>query len=657
MSEKQGRFAEAIQVWTEIDLQNVQKKLDEQGIELKTEQKESLASRKALASKTKDFKKLSDEEKLDQIKPLLKQYQNEIDSLTAKQKKTESFFFGFYRLIAEAPDPKPLLELSIDAVSELSEAASLKQEISRLNEELAKRADYDVLKQRLLQNEQTSAEVLSSRLKSQNDQFKSILDEKESNFNNKLKQNDDLVESYKKTIAELKTSVEVTELQLNSQNKQLQNDSSAAPVSSTFMAELDMAHRDAELWKKRVLELEQRNEVLRKDLSSASSDSAAEATKQEFQKKLANLESENAFLAANLDQLKSKIAAITKENESRALLLQRDLQNSTKEISNLKAKLESTADYDELKHELHLLRQIEFGDDPDDDSNKQIDSLLIQKNKAMASELASFRSQHEGLISQISSLQTQLSAAAEEHTKLQQLNAKLENDLADIREVQGSQFNDNSSLMSGMSRMTRATNKTSISSTTDENSILPIITKQRDRFRDRNKELEDELKRNSNQLNDLRRQIRILRSDNEELYEKTRYMASLKSGGSSSSDSRQGASKRLFVPKANAQVDPESDPYREQYESKLHPIEQFRLDEQRRISSRLSPIERIFIFITRSILATRTTRMLFMAYCVFLHFLVMFTTIHSVNLSTKMIPEVGLNHSTGGVADADSMGP
>lgn len=659
MSDKQGRFAEAIQAWTEIDLSNVQKKLDAQGIQLKSEQRESLASRKQLASRTKEFKKLPDEEKLAHIKPLLKEYQNEIDDLTAKQKQVESFFFGFYRLIAEAPDPKPLLELSITAVAELAESSSLKQEIARLNDELAKRADYDVLKQRLLLNEQASAELLSSRLKSQDEQFRSMLDEKESNFNKKLKQNDDLIASYKNTINEMKTSMEVTALQLNSQSKQLQSDSlGSAAASSTLMAELDMAYRDAELSKKRVLELEQRNESLRRDLSSASSNSAAEYTRQEFQKKVAHLESENALLVANLDQLKSKIASITKENDTRTQQLQREAQNSAQEITHLKERLEKTSDYDEVKHELHLLRQIEFGDDHDDDesSTNNIDSFLIQKNKAMSSELASYRSQHEEMLSQISSLQAQVTAAAEEHTRLQQLNEKLENDLADIKDSHGLLFNDNASLISGMSKMTRVTNRTSVGSNAsgEDSSILPIITKQRDRFRDRNKELEDEVKRTVMQLNDLKRQNRSLKTDNENLYEKTRYMAALKNPSDNTTSSSGESRKRLFVPKANTLADLEDNPYRAQYESKLHPIEQFRMDEQRRISSRLSPVERIFIFITRSILATRATRMLFMAYCVFLHVLVMFTTIHSVSLTTKMIPEVGLNHSTGGVAGVDS---
>lgn len=118
-----------------------------------------------MATKTKEFKKLEDDEKLGQIKSLLKLYQNEIDSLTNKSKNAENHFFGVYRLIAEAPDPRPLLEMSLDSVIEGNDATKLRAEVTRLEDELAKKADYDQLKQRLLSNEQKSAELLSSRVK------------------------------------------------------------------------------------------------------------------------------------------------------------------------------------------------------------------------------------------------------------------------------------------------------------------------------------------------------------------------------------------------------------------------------------------------------------------------------------------------------------
>ena len=43
--------------------------------------------------------------------------------------------------------------------------------------------------------------------------------------------------------------------------------------------------------------------------------------------------------------------------------------------------------------------------------------------------------------------------------------------------------------------------------------------------------------------------------------------------------------------------------------------------------------------------------MLFLIYCVGLHCVVMIVTIYAMSLNTTMLPEVGLNSSTGGVAN------
>lgn len=645
-------FEQALQTWAEIDLSSLQRKLDEQGIELKSEQKLLLASRKQLASKTKEFKKLENEQKLTEFNTLLKQYQNEIDSLTSKQKKAESFFFGFYRLIAEAPDPKPLLELSLDAIIEMNESAALKKELARLNEELSRKADYDILKQRLLEGEQKSAELLSSKLKAKEEEFHALIEEKESNWQSIQKQHESQISGYKATIEELRTSKEVTELQLSSQNKQLGNSSSSL---ASVLAELDMVTRDVESWKKRVYELEKRNEVLRRELSISQADSEKEAMQQEYSKKIADLEGENAVLVANLNQLRERLETANKQHESQILSQLREIQQAAHEIKSLKAKLDRTSDYDEIKHELQLMRQIEFGEQETEDTGltgdeKHFDALLIQHNKALTKELANFRSQHDDLTSRITSLESELSTAYQENNKMKALNEKMESDLANFQEAYGSNFNDNSSLVSGISRApTRLPGRGSVSSlnTIDEGSILPIITSQRDRFRDRNKELEEELRKQTNVINELKRKTKLLQTDNEELYEKTRYMALIKDKGLTGSDRK---NRRTLIPKMNG-GDLESNAYRESYESKLHPIEQFRREEQERVSSRLSPFERMFIFITRSVLATRSTRILFLAYCFFLHALVMFTTIHSMNMSTTMIPEVGINQSTGGVTE------
>lgn len=630
-------FENALQTWTELDLPALQKKLDDQGLELKVDQKLSLTSRKELAQKTRDFKKLEDSEKLEQFNLLLKLYQNQIDELGTKNKKAESYFFGFYRLVAEAPDPRPLLEISLDAVMQLTEAETLKKQVATLTDDLAKKADYDVLKQRLLRNEQKAAELMASKLKTQEEELKALIDEKEKNWENIQKQHEAQIESYKSTVQELKTSQEVANLQLSTHNNQIEG----GQASAAALAEIGLLTREAETWKKRVFELERRNESLRREITTTQADSNVNTLKDDYEKRLAEMESENILLMANIKQVKKSYDSAVAEHESKLQTNSRELLLAVKEIKSLKQKLEATADYDDIKNELQLLRQIEFGDGVevvDNSEDKSLNSLMKERNKELTKSLAEYRAQHETLTETNAQLKSSLESSRAEIDNLKALTAKLESDLASVQDAGASGFNENASLVSTMTRMTR--NSLFGSPGIDEASILPIITKQRDRFREKNKELEEDLRKHFNMISDLKRKNKQLQTDNEELYEKTRYMASMKAGESNSLRSK------VFQPKSN--IRDLENPYQSSYESRLHPIEQFRLQEQERVNSRLSPLERMFIFLTRSILATRATRMIFLAYCLILHIVVMYTTIHSVQIQTSLMPEVGMRQSTGG---------
>ncbi|KAH9931059.1 uncharacterized protein BXZ73DRAFT_77756 [Epithele typhae] len=98
----------------------------------------------------KEFKKISDGEKLTAFKGLLKAYQTEIDSLTKRLKTAENAFLNVYKVLAEAPDPYPLLEAAVDQTVKVAEARELEAELQRAREENAE------LRKRL--NENTSLE-------------------------------------------------------------------------------------------------------------------------------------------------------------------------------------------------------------------------------------------------------------------------------------------------------------------------------------------------------------------------------------------------------------------------------------------------------------------------------------------------------------------
>jgi len=129
-------YQSAIKIWEQINLVELQKTLDEQGLKIINNQKESLASRKQLAEQTRDFKRLSNDEKLIKFKTLLKAYQNEIDNITKRSKVSETAFLNVYKLLLEAPDPSALLSSFMEQNNNKENYEIIKKENENLKNEL-----------------------------------------------------------------------------------------------------------------------------------------------------------------------------------------------------------------------------------------------------------------------------------------------------------------------------------------------------------------------------------------------------------------------------------------------------------------------------------------------------------------------------------------
>lgn len=92
------------------------------------------------------------------------------------------------------------------------------------------------------------------------------------------------------------------------------------------------------------------------------------------------------------------------------------------------------------------------------------------------------------------------------------------------------------------------------------------MTSQRDRFRQRNAELEQEIRKQFQTISDLRTEVKTLQTDNLKLYEKVRYMQSYREEAASSS---------TLDPLPAARQDDLSK-YHARYEEAINPFEAFR---------------------------------------------------------------------------------
>ncbi|KAJ7647139.1 CASP C terminal-domain-containing protein [Roridomyces roridus] len=657
-------FSGALATWKEINLSELQKALDAQGIQLVDNQKESVLGRKGLADKTKEFKKLAEDEKLKSFNGLLKAYQSEIDSLTKRSKTSENAFLDVYKVLAEAPDPYPLLEAAVDQTVKVAEARDFESELKRVREENAE------LRKRV--NEFSAVETAKKKAELKVEQLESKMEEmileKVAQKENELNATyDEKLRNYEEREQDLQRQVSLTKNQLR--DLRMSNDSNQAKLIDhgqrqdqeviAKLAEVDMIVADLERANSRVVTVERRNEILRAEIEAMRTGTENSDRVKSLEAQVADLEAELERLSRALETQKQAASDADLTGHKHAEELARDAQKKAAEIDQLKQRLKQYGDYDEIKRELEIMKYVEFagldeeaedgGDDlqlPDPNAQKAnarpgktLEALLATKNKKMLEELTKFRILQSELEASLQTVEEQLAGTSAELGKQKILNEKLENDLLSMNSHKSNgdltaSNNDSTDVLAGLDlgRKTDQPVRTTpipFASSADT-TILPIVTSQRDRFRQRNAELEEELRKQFQIISELRTEIKNLQSDNLKLYEKVRYMQSY---SSEAVGSRQVTSQLdpLPVPSGSgsgpgAGRTDDISKYRVRYEEAINPFEAFRGREATRGYQNLNPIERGVLVLTRGILGNRRTRAFFIVYALALHLLVMFTS-------------------------------
>lgn len=353
-----------------IDLTKLVAELDITASDIVSHQRESLLSRKDLAQKTKDFRKLDDSSKLAEFKSLLKgrrvkiiywtvtnsdvAYQTFIDLLTNHGKTTSSAFLQLYSSISEAPDPYPLLEASVDALL-LSEDTlpKLNSENEHLQQTVVDLTNELDASDRRLEEERAARKALEdsreSKLREVEASWKAVTEEKRDNWEAKERSLEEKVESQDRLINELKASFEVSQRlgHADSQGENLQN--------SASVAELEIVSSDLDRTSQRLAEIEARNEQLRIELAEASSNIHRKPVVEEDPIN-ARLRSENSSLLRKLDSVRLEKDSETRKRENRIRALERDTQTLQLDRQGLRERLHSWRDYPEIKRELETFK-------------------------------------------------------------------------------------------------------------------------------------------------------------------------------------------------------------------------------------------------------------------------------------------------------------
>ncbi|KAI1853546.1 hypothetical protein JX266_001530 [Neoarthrinium moseri] len=673
-SETTNKFQHAISAWRNVDLTSLVSTLDNTASDIVAYQRDSTVQRKDLAQKTKDFRKLDDATKLTEVKGLLKgkyfpptrklaSYQTFIDLLTNHSKATNSAFLSVYGKLSDVPDPYPLLEASVDSmlVSE-DTLPKLTEENQHLQKNITKLTSQLEETESKLQSESTTRKELEAnletRVKEVESSWTAVLEEKTDNWEAKEKALEEKVENQERLMTEIKASYEV-----NQRLKGTGDADSEPHGGHVTSAELEMVNADLERTSTRLAEIEARNEQLRLELAQSKSQVSTQAPSLDDDPGYMRMRSENSSLIRKLDTARVEKEAFKRNIDAKLRGLEREVGLLKEERDGLKTKVQQWHDYDDVKQELEVLKSIEFatGDDEDDivnaaDSNGSaakgkgdtLEQLLLARNKKLSDELTILRVSHQDLQSRLENLQEEMSRTNADLERSQNLNAQLENDLANLQAEGQNAFPSGASVAGTYTRYApsiapgrRGGGRTSPTSSIISgfnprdgggepmgggSGMLPMITAQRDRFKKRITQLENELSDSHRTISQLRQETAALQKDNLQLYEKTRYVSTYNRGGPSASTSSAayGSNPNPSTVAIGGTGNPgiALDRYRKAYESNISPFAAFRGRESARAYKRMSLPERVVYSVTRMVLASRTSRNLFAAYCVALHLLV-----------------------------------
>ncbi|EHA26991.1 hypothetical protein ASPNIDRAFT_196058 [Aspergillus niger ATCC 1015] len=674
LPEGANKFQRAIAAWRGIDLASTVAKLDSTASDIVAQQRDALVQRKDLAQKTKDFRKLDDSSKLAEYKGLLKAYQGFIDLLTNQGKASSSAFLQLYSSLSEAPDPYPLLEASVDSLVHSEETVpKLTSERDRLQGSVDRLTSQLEDTEKRLQEERAARKKLEenqeSKIKEVEESWSAVLSEKTNNWTAKEKSLEEKVENQERLVKELKASYEVSQ-------RLGQEEEGGEGTHGASAAELELVSTELEKTGLRLAEVEARNEQLRLELAQAVSHSqSGHAASVEDDPDYLRLQSENSSLLRKLEAARFDKESERHTWESKYSQAERQITSVTAEKEELRSKLEKVADYEDIRRELEMIKSIEFSPGDDDDAadltdaanangaaaksqdgskNKNsLEQLLLARNKKLTDELTILRVSHRDLQGQLEALREDLSTTKEELEKSQKLSTTLENDLLRVQEEAANTFPSSAMSVAGTytSKYPHSTRKGAVSPTSSiisgfdqsmasanmmdsiragepvggGSGLLPMIQAQRDRFKKKNAELEEELSKLYGTVKSLRQEVASLQKDNLSLYEKTRYVSTYNRGPGASSSASAYASRpnaSSIHPSADTPSGLSLDRYQSAYEAQISPFAAFRGRESTRAYKRMSLPERIVFSLTRIILANRTSRNLFAGYCFALHILI-----------------------------------
>ncbi|KAJ2196181.1 hypothetical protein IW139_001567 [Coemansia sp. RSA 353] len=610
-----GVLAGAHSYWQAVNLTGLLRDLDATGLAIVDNQKTSLQERRKLAEKTKEFRTVPDESKAVEFKPLLRAYQNEIDALTKRMKFAENEFLRLFKSLSEAPDPEPFLASLGDERRQRQGRADTERECARLSaraELRAKKREADAQTQRLESLEASMDAMVSAQVEQRDHELRA--------------QHEDLVQHLKTRETDLQRQLSAATRKLT-EAQQTQDSDEAERLTRAQsndreligkLAELEILQSDYDHATARAADLQSQNAKLRAEITALAPDTEGAETLAEYRRRVRELDDETTRLFAALESADAELALHRSQSEAAAGARDEQAYARDEELRRARAELLRYADYDEIKRDLEIMKSVEFAvsdwglDDASDapkTGTESLERLLVARNKALENRLTDARNELTQSQDDVQQLRDRASVQDAELQRTSALAARLEADLLAV-----------------------GTDTDAVQSNTDDielkptaSGLLDIVTGQRDRFRQRNIELEDELRVQAAAATEHGRQAEQTKQDNVRLYEEVKYLRSYATRTGESSRPTPTPSK-FSTAAHHIDMDTSVDAkYKTMYEESLNPFHVFHRRETTRRVRSMGVLDRLIYMFSSAVVGSRRARMIMLLYVALLHLLVMIT--------------------------------
>ncbi|XP_028060112.1 protein CASP-like [Camellia sinensis] len=632
--------------WKDFDLEKEKSVLDEQGLRIAENQENSQKNRRKLAESTRDFKKASAEEKLGLFNSLLKGYQEEVDNLTKRAKFGENAFLNIYQKLYEAPDPYPVLASIAEKDLKLSELEfdnrKMKVELEEFRTEAThlknQQATIRRLEERTRQLEQQMeekvkeiVEIKQRSLAEENQKTLEVLKEREQLLQDQLRQAKESVSNMQK-VHELAQS-QLFEVRAQSEEER-----------ATKQSELSLLMDEVERAQTRLLSLEREKGVLRSQLQSANEDNG--------NNKNDDLDS-NSMLENSLSAKEKMISELNMELHNLETTLSNEREQHVNDIKKLNALLnEKEVAFEEIKKELQTRPTAKLVDDlrkkvkilqavgynsieaedwevaTSGEEMSKLESLLLDKNRKMEHELTQLKvklSEKTSVLEQAEGKIAELTATVNEQQRLIQ---KLEDDILkgyNSKDRKGTLFDGWDHSESVATEASENADQRHVSSDQDQSSMLKVICNQRDRFRARLRETEEEIRQLKEKIGVLTVELEKTKADNVKLYGKIRYVQDYNLEKVVS----RGSKKHAEDLESGFGSDVESK-YKKIYEDDINPFAAFSKKERDQRYKELGLRDKITLSSGRFLLGNKYARTFVFFYTIGLHILV-FTCLYRMS--------------------------